>query len=131
MSKTVLREKQQLLGLPQHSLILDVETRWNSLYLMIERFMEQYPAIQAAALDPRLRKAMTKDSLDRLKDEDFHKAGEFAQLMRILYTSSLCVSCDKNATCGQIKPILQKLEVHFTVKHEDTMFVATIKEKVW
>lgn len=73
---------------------------------------------------------MTKDNLDRLKDEDFHKAEEFVQLMRILYTSTLCVSCEKNAPCGQIKPILQKLEEHFTVKHEDT-FVATIKEKVW
>jgi hypothetical protein len=50
-------------GLPQHLLILDVKTRWNSLYLMIERFMDQYPVIQAAALDPRLRKAMTKDNL--------------------------------------------------------------------
>ncbi|CAM4307043.1 unnamed protein product [Leuciscus chuanchicus] len=131
MSKTVLTEKQQLLGLPQHSLILDVKTRWNSLYLMIERFMEQYPAIHAAALDLRLRKALSKDNLDRLKDEDFHKAEEFVQLMRILYTSTLCVSCEKNATCGQILPILQKLEEHFTVKDEDTMFVASIKEKVW
>lgn len=68
--------------------------------------MEQYPAIQAAAED-------------------------FVQLMRILYTSTLCVSCENNATCGQIKPILQKLEEHFDVKHEDTTFVATIKEKVW
>ncbi|XP_039520167.1 E3 SUMO-protein ligase ZBED1-like [Pimephales promelas] len=131
MSKTVLTEKQNLLGLPQHSLILDVKTRWNSLYLMIERFMEQYPAIQAAALDPRLRKALSKDNLDRVKDEDFHKAEEFVQLMKILYTSTLCVSCEKNATCGQILPILQKLEDHFTVKDEDTMFVASIKEKVW
>jgi hypothetical protein len=40
------------------------------------------------------------------------------------------VSCEKNATCGQIIPVLHKLEEHFTVKHEDT-FVATIKEKVW
>ena len=94
---------------------------------MIERFMEQYPAIHAAALDPRLQKAMTKDNLDRLKDEDFHKAEEFVQLMRILYTSTLCVSCENNATCGQIKPNLKKLEQLFTVKHEDT-FVATIKE---
>ncbi|CAM4672887.1 unnamed protein product [Leuciscus chuanchicus] len=101
MSKTVLTEKQQLL------------------------------AIQAAALDLRLRKTLSKDNLDRLKDEDFHKAEEFVQLMRILYTSTLCVSCEKNATCGQILPILQKLEEHFTVKDEDTMFVASIKEKVW
>jgi len=93
--------------------------------------MEQYPAIQAAALDPRLRKALSKDNLERVKDEDFHKAEEFVQLMKILYTSTLCVSCEKNATCGKILPILQKLEDHFTVKDEDTMFVASIKEKVW
>ncbi len=90
--------------------------------------MEQYPAIQAAALDPRLRKAITNDNLDRLKNEDFHKAEE---LMRVLYTSTLCVPCEKNATCGQIIPILQKLEEHFTMKDEETMFVASIKEKVW
>lgn len=47
--------------LPQHSLILDVRTRWNSLYLMLERFLEQYPAIQAASLDQRLRKNMERD----------------------------------------------------------------------
>ncbi|XP_021471353.2 uncharacterized protein LOC110532068 isoform X2 [Oncorhynchus mykiss] len=74
---------------------------------------------------------MTKDNLDRLKDEDFLKTEEFVQLMGILYTSTLCVSCDKKATCGQIIPILQKLEEHFTVKNEDTTFVATVKEKVW
>lgn len=93
--------------------------------------MEQFPAIQAAALDPRLRKAMTKDNLDRLKDEDFHKAEEFVKLMKILYTSTLCVSYEKDATCGQMIPILQKLEDHFTLKHKDTTFVSSIKEKVW
>ncbi|KAL7383231.1 hypothetical protein ABVT39_006980 [Epinephelus coioides] len=64
---------------------------------------------------------MTKDNLDQLRDDDFHKAEEFVQLMKILYTSTL----------GRIIPILQKLEEHFTVKHEDTSFVTAIKEKVW
>lgn len=48
------------LDLPEH-IILDVKTRWNSLFLMVERFMEQFDAIQAAALDLRLRKPMEKD----------------------------------------------------------------------
>ncbi|XP_077076835.1 zinc finger BED domain-containing protein 4-like [Siphateles boraxobius] len=61
MSKTVLREKQQLLNLPEHNVILDVRTRWNSLYLMVERFVEQFPAIQAACLDQRLRRPMERD----------------------------------------------------------------------
>lgn len=47
--------------LPQHSLTLEVRTRWNSPYLMMERFLEQYPAIQAASLDQRLRKNMERD----------------------------------------------------------------------
>lgn len=51
--------------------------------------------------------------------------------MRILYTSTLCVSSDRHATCGQILPILEKLENHFSIREEDSHFVATIKEKVW
>lgn len=47
--------------LPQHAMVLDVRTRWNTLYLMIERFVEQYSAIQAASLDPRLRRSMERD----------------------------------------------------------------------
>ncbi|KAM3850019.1 E3 SUMO-protein ligase ZBED1-like [Diretmus argenteus] len=142
MANIVLKEKQDLIFTkpnqptvpdPQkkHTLILDVKTRWNSFYLMMERFMEQYPAIQAAALDPRVRKPMTNDNLVHLKDEDFHKAEEFVDIMKILYTSTLCVSSDKSATAGQIIPILQKLEEHFTVKHDDTTFATAIKEKVW
>lgn len=49
------------LDLSEHNVILDVRTRWNSLFLMVERFMEQFDAIQAAALDQRLRKPMEKD----------------------------------------------------------------------
>jgi len=55
MAMTVLQEK-----LPQHTVILDVRTWWDSLYLMIDRFLEQYPAIQATSMDPRLRGSMER-----------------------------------------------------------------------
>lgn len=44
--------------------------------------------------------------LARLTDEDFRKAEDFIKLMRVLYTSTLCVSTEKNPTCSQIIPIL-------------------------
>ncbi|KAK0148013.1 Zinc finger BED domain-containing protein 1 [Merluccius polli] len=131
MSKTVLREKQRLLNLPEHNVILDVRTRWNSLYLMVERFVEQFPAIQAACLDQRLRRPMERDRLERLTESDFEKAEEFMQCMKVLYTSTLCVSSDKTPTCSQILPILTKLEAHYSAADEDNPFVAAIKEKVW
>ncbi|XP_030192974.1 zinc finger BED domain-containing protein 1-like isoform X1 [Gadus morhua] len=131
MAKVVLREKQDVLNLPQHSLILDVRTRWNSLYLMMERFLEQYPAIQAASLDQRLRKNMERDRLDRLTDGDFTKAEDFIRLMQVLYTCTLCVSTEKSPTAGQILPIIQKLEKHFAAVNGDTAFVADLKKRVW
>lgn len=40
-----LHRIQSSLNLPQHKLIQDVETRWNSTYYMLKRFIEQRPAI--------------------------------------------------------------------------------------
>ncbi|CAJ1064952.1 uncharacterized protein LOC119883436 [Xyrichtys novacula] len=54
-SSKVLQEKQKLFNLPQRSLLLDVHACWNSLYLMVERFVEQYAAVQATRMDPRVK----------------------------------------------------------------------------
>ncbi|XP_028429117.1 uncharacterized protein LOC114552482 isoform X2 [Perca flavescens] len=130
-AQTVLREKQQLLDLPQHSLVLDVRTRWDSLYLMMERFAEQYAAVQAATTDPRIKQSAERKRLETLSNDDHRKAEEFVRIMKPLYTSSLCVSADKSPTCSQIFPILKKLEAHFETQDEDSLFTATLKEKVW
>ncbi|XP_025757201.1 zinc finger BED domain-containing protein 1-like [Oreochromis niloticus] len=131
LRKTVLREKQRILNLPEHNVILDVKTHWNSLFLMVERFMEQFDAIQAAALDQQLRKPVEKDKLERFTHTDLMKAEEFIKCMQVLYTSSMCVSSDESPTCSQIIPILAKLEAHFRRCDEDSFFTSSIKEKVW
>ncbi|ROL53427.1 hypothetical protein DPX16_7027 [Anabarilius grahami] len=66
-------------SLAEYAVILDVRT-WNSLFLMVERFLEQFPAIQAASMDPRLNKSMEKDRLQRVSDEDFRKAEQFVKV---------------------------------------------------
>ena len=64
-------------------------------------------------------------------NEDLRKAEEFLLLMRMHYTSTLAVSSEKNPTCGQILPILQKLREHYTVQADDSTFVRSIKENIW
>ncbi|XP_039876078.1 E3 SUMO-protein ligase ZBED1-like [Simochromis diagramma] len=131
MAKVVLKEKQELLKLPKHMLLLDVKTRWNSLYLMMERFCEQFPAIQAAAIDPRIRKSIEKERLAKMGNDDLRKAEEFVVLMQKHYTSTLAVSSDKSPTCGEILPILQKLQQHYTVQEDDSAFTRSIKDNIW
>ncbi|XP_059183296.1 uncharacterized protein LOC131962324 [Centropristis striata] len=88
---------------------------------MVESFIEQYPAIQVALRDPRIKKAMDRDS----------KCEDFVDTMKVLYTSTIAVSSDKSATAGQILPILDKLKTKFEVKDDDSAFKRAIKEKVW
>ncbi|XP_063070454.1 zinc finger BED domain-containing protein 4-like [Engraulis encrasicolus] len=131
LAKPVLKEKQRLLGLPEHGVILDVKNRWNSLFLMVERFVEQFPALQAASVDPRLKRSMERDRLERLSADDLAKAEQFVRVMRVLYTSTICISAEKSSTLGQILPILGKLQHHFTVTAQDSAFTQAIKEKIW
>jgi len=69
--------------------------------------------------------------LAKMGNEDLRKAEEFVLLMRKHYMSTLAVSSDKSPTCGQILPILQKLEAHYTVQAEDSAFVRTVKVNIW
>ncbi|CAL8282431.1 unnamed protein product [Gadus morhua 'NCC'] len=82
-------------------------------------------------MDPRLRRSMERDRLERITEQDLHKAEDFVGIMRVLYTSTLCVSAEHTPTCSQILPIMQKLEAHFKVADGEDPFSATVKRKVW
>ena len=69
--------------------------------------------------------------LAKMGNEDLRKAEEFVLLMRKHYTSTLAVSSDKSPTCGEILPILQKLQQHYTVQEDDSAFIRSIKENIW
>ena len=51
----VLRVKQKSLNLDLNGLIIDVKTRWNSTYDMLERYLQQDTAIYAALNDAKLK----------------------------------------------------------------------------
>ncbi|KAF0024920.1 hypothetical protein F2P81_021801 [Scophthalmus maximus] len=54
------------------------------------------------------------------------RAEEFMKAMKVLYTSTICVSSDKSPTCSQI---LTKLEAYYSTSDDDNLFMAAIKEK--
>ena len=48
-----LRDKQILLDIPQHELIQQCDTRWNSTLYMLQRVKEQQPALCSVLLESK------------------------------------------------------------------------------
>ncbi|XP_078695029.1 E3 SUMO-protein ligase ZBED1-like [Branchiostoma floridae x Branchiostoma belcheri] len=130
MGKIVLKEKQEALGLPCNSLILDCKTRWNSTYLMVERFVRQYPAIVSATLDDRIKKKDEFKKLQKASDDDMGKMETFMQVAELLYKMTTAMSSEQKPTAGMVLPMLEKLRVHFSTSEDDNPFAARLKASV-
>lgn len=74
----ILREKQQQLSLPAHTLLEDVSTRWNSSFDTLQRFLEQQPAVFATLMSREIRKGEEVNSVD---ERDICNAEDIVKLV--------------------------------------------------
>ncbi len=127
----VLTEKQTGLGLKEHSLIMDVKTHWNSTYLMVERFLEQRPAILAAVLDPQVKRQSDNHILQAdLDDVGVIKCQEYVDQMKHLYDVTLAISGGSIPSISLILPLQASQRKNFTVNPGDSNFVTGHKKLV-
>ncbi|XP_069129208.1 E3 SUMO-protein ligase ZBED1-like [Argopecten irradians] len=116
IAMAILNTKQTLLELPHLKLIMDVSTRWNSTFNMLECFLEQQPAIEATLLNKDLKKNF-KDVYTMSGDD----------ISTAKYRSLL--SLQKSPTVSLIHPLkemlLQQLRV---IQNDDGNVVTAAKE---
>ncbi|XP_065911269.1 E3 SUMO-protein ligase ZBED1-like [Dysidea avara] len=98
----LLEVKQQALGLPSHSLLQDVETRWNSTLDMIERVLEQQSAICATLIDQKRLDLMPQDS-------EFKILEGVATIIKPFRRITSQVSGEEYVTVSAVKPLLHYL----------------------
>ena len=68
----VLKQKQKLLELPEHRLMIDGDTRLKSSCDMVKRYRDQQPAIAFALVSPSIMK--DHKDIDTLTDNDICNA---------------------------------------------------------
>uniref|UniRef100_A0A1X7V255 BED-type domain-containing protein n=1 Tax=Amphimedon queenslandica TaxID=400682 RepID=A0A1X7V255_AMPQE len=123
--KRELRLAQQLLSLPEHSLVGDCSTRWGSTFFMIEQVLEQKEALRCVLLqDPKMKHlCFTWQDIDVLES--------LAAFMSPLFdfTDSLCG--EQLVTVSTIKPVLCILKNDILSEcNDDTEHTSTCKARV-
>uniref|UniRef100_A0A3Q2X8X5 HAT C-terminal dimerisation domain-containing protein n=1 Tax=Haplochromis burtoni TaxID=8153 RepID=A0A3Q2X8X5_HAPBU len=123
-----LKQKQCLLQLPAHRLITDVITRWNSSYDMIDRFLEQQPAICAALLSAEVRKS--EKEIFTLSESDITCAEEVVRALKPMKPATLVMSEESMPTLSIIAPLHAKLVMGAQESVDDTPTVRDIKTAI-
>ncbi|CAH1242557.1 ZBED1 [Branchiostoma lanceolatum] len=97
---------------------------------MVDRFVEQYPAVVAACLDDRVKKKDSFKKLQKCSDDDIDRMERFLEVMRLPFKITVAMSAEKRPTSGQVLPMLQKLQQHTADKEEDDKFTKDVKSAI-
>jgi hypothetical protein len=128
MAASILKAKAELLSIPNHKLKIDVCTRWNSTFDMIERFLEMQAAVIATLRSKELSHIKNKD-VSNLSDESVSMAENVAACLKPLKHMTTMLCTESTPTVSVIMPLHHQLITNILVaKEDDSQTVAEMKK---
>ena len=127
-ASALLKVKQTLLQLPNHKLIQDVSTRWNSSFDMVERYLEQQAAVYATLSTAGIRK--NAKELITLNDTDVRNAEEICKILKPLKTITTVLCSGKSPTTSLILPLKDKIMKVTFPSEADSGLVESVKRAI-
>jgi hypothetical protein len=103
-----LKGKQAEQNLPQHRLIQHVKTRWNSIYDMFERLLEQRWAVAAVLSDRGFTKLTDARTLE-LADASWHVMEELLPVLKSLKCATTALCGETELSISMVHPITATL----------------------
>lgn len=129
VANALLQLQAQNLDLPNHKLVIDVSTRWNSAYEMLDRYLEMQVAVVATLLSKDLTHK-DKD-LKFLADDEITLASGVMETMKPLKQATTMLCSEKNPTISIIIPLYNKLVgVYLNRTEDDLPAVAAVKAAI-
>ena len=120
-AKYTLNEKQKALGLPEHALLQDVCTQWNSTFEMMRRLLEQQAAVCAVVIE--------FEHVDHLPSGDNFKIVEnVIEVLKPFKDITETVSGEEYTTVSLVKPLLHHLLTQsLVIQKEDPVCIPRMK----
>ncbi|KAL0149553.1 hypothetical protein M9458_055080, partial [Cirrhinus mrigala] len=98
-----LKVKQEMLNISVHKLIHDCPTRWNTIYDMMERYLEQQPAIYSALMDKNVKKNVKDIAVS--SDSELKLTEEMINLLKLLKTITTLLSTETTPSLSMVLPL--------------------------
>uniref|UniRef100_A0A8C4GFL5 HAT C-terminal dimerisation domain-containing protein n=2 Tax=Dicentrarchus labrax TaxID=13489 RepID=A0A8C4GFL5_DICLA len=124
----VLKEKQKLLNLEQHKLKTDVVTRWISAHDMLQRFLEQQPAVTAALLSHEVRK--NEKDISTVSEADITATEEIVAAMKLMKIATVVMEEEKTPTLSAVAPVHAHLIQELQESPGDSNMIKEIKTAI-
>lgn len=125
-----LKDKQRLLDLPTHKLIVSCPTRWNSVCDMFKRLFEQRAAISSVLSDRNMTKLNDERKL-ALQDREWQLIEEILPVLEALKCATTALSGDSSVSISAVYPVAYGLmNNHLKPLDDDSPMVQTFKTEV-
>ena len=114
---TLLKDKQTLLNIPHH--------RWNSSYDMLERFLEQQPAVLATVISKEVRK-FEKDVVS-INEDDISAAEDTVTILKPVRTATTVLCSEQTPTISLVYPLYNQLLSAMAQQETDKAVIRDLK----
>lgn len=118
-----LTECQKQCGLPEHALIQDIDVRWNSTFLMLQRLLEQKNAVNLYCVE--------HGRVDSLQSNEWVIVKNLTSMLTFFYEATLELSFD-NACISIVIPLISLLNRKLQVRCEsDNEMMTNMKNSLY
>jgi len=130
VAKQSLFKKQEQLGIPHQSLVQCCKTRWNSIYLMLDRLLQNKTSILNVLTDRTITSLYIAQKLE-ITESQWLKIEILVSLLKPLYIVTNLFCSENHSPASIVRPLLaQLMENHLNEKENDDQNVTYFKRTI-
>ncbi|KAL5246430.1 hypothetical protein ACI65C_013838 [Semiaphis heraclei] len=130
VAKQSLFKKQEQLGIPHQSLVQYCKTRWNSIYLMLDRLLQNRTSILNVLTDRTVTSLYIAQKLE-ITESHWLKIEILVSLLKPLFIVTNLFCSENHSPASMVRPLLaQLMENHLKEKENDDQIVTYFKRTI-